>query len=355
MPDHRWTLSILTIPGREEYLERLVTSLAEARALRRARLSVVFNRDVRESPQDIERAVRRSCGRVPVDVSFNATAPTIVGGRQAQLNACHTERIAFIDDDLTVHGDLVDALDDGLARAPLALVGLPSRVNDTDVPFKPRESTPSVTRGGVRFMPVQGMLVAGYRRLLLDAGGFNPRRAFWGEWTELNLRLWRLGYPTGYVMDGPFLRHWENAPDSPTRNRAGRELDILWGLICTALEYEAEVISEDTASFWRLVEDRYLAYAFGSTLSPATVLSTALALAPRLAAEWPHIAAWRDRRRSDPFSFAPFQAMTAGDVAEVCAFASREIDAYRGEARGPRIAVRWHDRLRGGVRRLRSA
>ncbi|MBK8250089.1 MAG: glycosyltransferase [Gemmatimonadetes bacterium] len=356
MLDHRWTISILTIPGREEWLGRLVDSLMDARVDRRARLHIVFNRDVPEAPAEVERHLRRTCGRAPIDVSFNVTSPTIASGRQAQLNACRTERIAFIDDDVTVHGDLLDALDDAMERAPLGLVGIPSLVNDTAVPFKPRETTPGITRDNVRFMTVQGMLVAGYRRLLLDAGGFNQRRRFWGEWTELNLRLWRLGYPTGYVMDGPYLRHWERAPDSPTRNRAGREKDILWGLICTALEFEAETITAETSSFWKLVEERYLAYAFGPELNLQVLLSAMLQLAPQLTAEWAQIAACREERRRDPFPFAPFQVLTEGDVAEVCARAEEQLAAYRGvPTAGTTATVRWRDRLRRGVERLRTA
>ncbi len=356
MREPQWTISILTIPGREEWLGRLVDSLMEARVDRQARIAIVFNRDVREAPAEIEAKLRRACGRAPIDVAFNVTNPTIASGRQMQLNTCRTDRIAFIDDDLTVHGSLIDALDDSLEREPLGLLGIPSLVNDSAVTFKPRESTPSVTRGTVRYMPVQGMLVAGYRRLLLDIGGFNQRRAFWGEWTELNLRCWRLGYPTGYVMDGPYLRHWERAPDSPTRNRAGREMDILWGLMCTALEYEAEAITEDTASFWKLVEERYLAYAFGPDLNVQVLLSAALRLTPRLAAEWPAIAAYRELRRTDPFAFAPFQVLTEGDVAEVCAQADESIREYRGADRTRvTVAPGWRDRLWRRSQRLRSA
>lgn len=358
MPDRRWTISILTIPGREEWLGRLVESLMAAGIDREAQISVVFNRDVRDSPADLERSIRRACGRAPVALSFNVTEPTIAGGRQAQLNACRTERIAFVDDDVTVHGDLIGALDDGLARAPLGLIGIPSFVNDSEVAFKPRANTPGITRHGIRFMTVQGMLVGGYRRLLLDLGGFNPRRRFWGEWTELNLRMWRLGYPTGYVMDGPYLRHWELAPDSPTRNRSGRELDILWGLMCTALEFEADCLTPETASFWKLVEERYLAYAFGPDLNPQVLLSTALKLIPRLAAEWPAIAAYRDLRRSDPFSFAPFPELSERDVVDVCAYAAQRIDPYRGDHTRPRLTTPphgWREGIVRRVQRLRTA
>ena len=96
---------------------------------------------------------------------------------------------------------------------------LASLVEDTDRLFKPRRSTPHVDVDGLRFMSVQGMLVAGYRRLIQDIGGFNVRRMFWGEWTELNLRMLRSGFPTASAMDAGYRRHWHGAPESPTRNR----------------------------------------------------------------------------------------------------------------------------------------
>lgn len=331
MPEPRWTISILTIPGREPWLERLVASLVEARVLRRAELSLVYNRGTTESPRVVEARLRRLCGRWPVSVTFNETAPTIAAGRQQQLNACKTPLVAFLDDDTTVHGPLLDVLEETLLQQPVGLVGIPSFVDGSDQRFKPRDTTPHVTREGLRYTPVQGMLVAGYRRLFLDAGGFNLRRAFWGEWTELNLRFWRLGFPSAYAMSDACLRHWEQAPESPTRNRPGRERDILWGLMCTALEYDAESITPDSASFWTLVRERYLAYAFGPSLTVDRLLSECLGLLPAVMAEWPRLVAFREEVRRHPFAFAPFHAFTEGDVERVTAHAATHLGRYRAE------------------------
>ncbi|MBK9410492.1 MAG: glycosyltransferase [Gemmatimonadetes bacterium] len=219
---------------------------------------------------------RTSCGgfgapaRLEVNVHFNTQKPTIGSGRTQQLNHCKTPLLAFIDDDLTVHGDLLGVLEEQLQSQPVGILGVQSLVEDSDRRFKPRRSTPRIDLNGLRFMPVQGMLVAGYRRLFLDIGGFNPRREFWGEWTEFNLRMWRSGFPTAYAMNGAYLRHWEKAPESPTRNMSGREDHVLWGLLCTALEYDAIDEREDTRAFWDLVESRYLAYAFGAD-SPSAI------------------------------------------------------------------------------------
>lgn len=333
MPDRRWTISVLTIPQRERYVEALVESLVAARVTRTANISIVYNWDSRESPAVIEQRLRRACRGVPIQVAFNTTEPTIASGRQQQLNACKTPLICFLDDDITVHGDLIATMEHGLRTQPLGIVGVPSYVEGTSELFKPRERTPYVNHGGVRFMSVQGMMVGGYRRLFLDVGGFNQRRRFWGEWTELNLRLWRSGFPTGYVMDGAWLRHWHDAPESPTRNRAGREVDVLWGLMCTALEYDAVDITEETESFWRLVAERYLAYSFGPEISSKSLLSAFLRLVPRLMSEWSRIAEHRESARRHPFRFAPFASFTEDDVAAVIAHAEPRMATYRAEAR----------------------
>ncbi|MGQ0648507.1 MAG: glycosyltransferase family 2 protein [Gemmatimonadaceae bacterium] len=332
MSDRRWTVSVLTIPQRETYVQQLVESLVEARVPRVADVSIVYNWDSRESPAAIEHRLRRLCRGVPIQVSFNTTEPTIASGRTQQLNACKTPLICFIDDDVTVHGDLMTTLDHTLNSQALGIVGVPSLVENTDQRFKPRDETPYVNHDGVRFMSVQGMLIGGYRRLFLDVGGFNARRRFWGEWTELNLRMWRSGYPTGYAMDGAYLRHWHDAPESPTRNRNGREADVLWGLMCTALEYDAVDITQETETFWRLVADRYLAYSFGPNVTCQSLLSAFLRLVPRLASEWPGIAEFRDRVRRHPFPFAPFAAFTEHDVRAVLENAGPRIDAYREES-----------------------
>jgi hypothetical protein len=330
----RWTISLLTIPSREKYLGTFLSSLREIDLPGGTQVDVVYNQDTREAPAGVERRLR-SLGRgLAVSVHFNTLEPTIASGRAQQLNHCKTPLLVFCDDDLTLHGSIFATIEETLRRLPVGAIGLPSFVEDTDRLFKPRPTTPSVDAHGVRFMPVQGMLVAGYRRLFLDVGGFNPRRRFWGEWTELNLRMWRSGFPTGYALDNAFLRHWEKAPGSPTRSMHGRQDHVLWGLLCTALEYDAIAIRPDTEKFWNLVERRYLAYSFGESVSPSDLLGSVLRLVPRLAIEWPHIADFREIARKHPFQFAPFHEITASDIAKVMEYADARIGRYRQAAWG---------------------
>lgn len=176
------------------------------------------------------------------------------------------------------------------------------------------------------------MLAAGYRNLFDDLGGFNPRREYWGEWTELNLRMWRSGFPTGYCMDCGYLRHWHQAPESPTRNMEGREIHVLWGLLCTALEYDAVEINEATKTFWRLVEERYLAYSFGEQLSAKELLKTTLKLMPRISSEWGQINAFKQQAEQHPFKFKPFHRFTLEDVKTVVKYAQKHINGYRSSA-----------------------
>lgn len=338
----RWTVSVLTIPKREEYLGRLFEGLREVKWRRPWELLVVYNWDTDEEPYAVERRLRKLAKKLPLSVHFNVRKPTIAGGRAQQLALCKSPLICFLDDDLTLHGDLFDAIEDRLRSLPLGIVGIPSLVEDTNKLFKPRRSTPHVDAHGMRFMSIQGMLVAGYRRLFQDIGGFNTRRDYWGEWTEMNLRMWRNGFPTGYAMDAGYLRHWHGAPESPTRNKPGRQDHVLWGLLCTALEYDAIALRPDTETFWKLVEERYLAYSFGEGVGPRDLLGSVLRLVPRIALEWPHIAEFRELARKHPFQFAPFHDITRDDLDDVMEYAERHIARYRravwSKARGVMVS-----------------
>jgi hypothetical protein len=342
-----WTICVLTIPQRESFLKQLFETLRSLRIPRsRWELLLVYNWDTAEEPYSVERRLLKLGKGLPLHVHFNVRNPTIVGGRIQQLALCKTPLVCFIDDDVTIHGDVFEALEERLRETPVGLIGVPSLVDDTNRLFKPRRGTPHVDAHGLRFMSVQGMLVAGYRRLIQDVGGFNTRRAWWGEWTELNLRMLRCGFPTAYAMDAGYLRHWHDAPESPTRNKVGRQDHVMWGLLCTALEYDAIAIRPNTEKFWNLVERRYLAYSFGESVSPSDLLGSVLRLVPRIAVEWPHIAEFREVARKHPFQFAPFHEITAADIATVLDYADGHVGPYRRSVWGkerrrrPRPTVR---------------
>ena len=327
-----WNISILTIPGREEYLKKLIQSLNEQEFKKGAKLIVVYNHDQKTEHYKVESDIRSYSKKLPLSVYFNNADTSISGGRNFQLNISKSPLICFIDDDITVHGDVFPAIENTLQNEPLGLVGVPSYTEDTDALFKPRENTPSINKGNLKFMPVQGMLIAGYRQLFCDIGSFNPRRFYWGEWTEFNLRLLRSGYPTAYLMDRGYLRHWHKAPSSPTRSLSGREKNVLWGLICTAIEYDAVDINEATESFWRLVDERYLVYSFGEELNVKNLLKTTLEIMPRVARHWNDIAFFRQEVEKHRFKFMPFQKLTEQELEEVIKNAVAEIESYRSDA-----------------------
>jgi GT2 family glycosyltransferase len=327
-----WTLAILTLPSREEYLGRLVQSIAATVDPSRAEVLILRNDGPEPLAADARARLESLAGTLSLRFLPGHADPTIPRGRNALLAACRTARICFLDDDVTVHGDLLRSLDDALAAEPLALVGLPSFENASDKLHKPRPDTPAVAQASVRWMPVHGLLCAGYTEVLQQAGGFRERRRFWGEWTELNLRLWRMGLPTGYWMKGAHVRHWTAAPDSPTRNRAHKEREIVWGLLCTALEYDAGVDTPGSEAFWRLIASRYLPYAFGRGLSAESVFAVIVELLPSLGAEWRAIEADRKRARRHPFDFRPFQPLSLRQVASVRRHARRALRRVRAAA-----------------------
>lgn len=328
-----WSLAILTLPSREEYLGRLIASLAATVDASCAEILVLRNDGTEPLSAEAQVHLRTLAGALPVRFLAGDADPTITKGRNALLAACETPRICYLDDDVTVHGDLLGSLDAALAAEPLALVGLPSYENDSDRRHKPRPDTPSVDQGKVRWMPVHGLLCAGYTEILRQAGGFRERRRFWGEWTELNLRLWRLGLPTGYWLNGAHLRHWTAAPDSPTRNRARKERDIVWGLLCTALEYDAGSDTPGSEAFWQLISTRYLPYAFGRGLSAERVFAVMVELLPSFGAEWTGIQADREVAHCHPFDFRPFQPLSAAQVAGVRRYARRALRRVRTASR----------------------
>ncbi|MBC8043786.1 MAG: glycosyltransferase family 2 protein [Rhizobacter sp.] len=340
----QWTITALTIPEREEYLKNLIVSLNQTPLASPAEIVIVYNRDAGDGAFEIEERIKSYSSKLPISVYFNSNDPSIVGGRIFQLNVCKTPLICFIDDDVTLHGNIFPALEESLRTLPMGIVGVRSYSEESDKLFKPKETTPHITTDKIRYETVQGMLNAGYTNLFRQVGGFNPRRKFWGEWTELNLRMWRHGFPTGYNMNCGFLRHWEKAPASPTRNMTGRERFVLWGLICTALEYDAVDITEATETFWRLVEDRYLAYSFGDGLSHKNLLRTTLELMPKLSSEWGNIAAFKLDVAEHPFKFAPFHPLTEKDINAVLGHAEKQIQTYRNAVWGKKaVRIRLRD------------
>ncbi|MDQ8161169.1 MAG: glycosyltransferase [Gemmatimonadota bacterium] len=350
----RWTFTMLTIPSRVEFLARLLQSIAKLPSVDRIDIVVIFNAATGEEPLAIEQRIRAMAPTLPIRVYVNANEPSIGSGRRLQLSVCRTPLMAFLDDDLTLHGDIIGSIEKTLRKTPLGILGLPSYEEDSDTLFKPRESTPSVDVDGIRYMPVQGMFVAGYRRLFAEIGGFNPRRQFWGEWTELNLRMWRHGFPTGYVLGRGYLRHWHKAPESPTRNMAGREKHVLWGLMCTAMEYDAVSINEATDAFWRLAQDRYLTYSFGAQPSPKQLLASVLELMPKLSREWPDMNAFAEQARRHPFQFKPFEPLSETQVRSVLAHAQRAIHVFRPEEFSPAQNVATTEQV-GWLRRIGRA
>jgi hypothetical protein len=350
----RWTITALTLPQREAYLRRMIESVNASPPPGGAEILVVYNTRPNENAFDVEARISSYSKHLPINVHINSREPTIAAGRNLQLTLSKSPLICFIDDDITIHGNVFSALEQTLLTSPVGLVGLPSFQGDTDTPVKPRPSSPHVDYEGLRYMQVQGMLAAGYRDLFLDIGGFNPRRQFWGEWTEFNLRLWRNGIPTAYKMDAGYLRHWEDAPESPTRNLEGREAHVLWGLICTALEYDAVDSTEATASFWHLVEQRYLAYSFGDSLSFQQLLRTTLELMPRITAEWAQISAFKQIVEKHPFPFMPFHPLSRADVIRVRDYASRALRPYRSAVWNRKDGVR-PATVRGPFRKMARA
>lgn len=126
------------------------------------------------------------------------------------------------------------------------------------------------------------------------------------------------------------------------------------GLMCTALEYDAVSINEATDAFWRLAQDRYLAYSFGEQPSPKQLLASVLALMPTLSREWPAMHAFAEHARQHPFQFKPFEPLSEDQVRTVLAHAQQAIYAYRPEQFALSHDVQQAPRA-GWIKRIRRA
>src|SRR5262245_56303333 len=107
---HALTFSILTIPEREPYLKRLLESILALGTNPLPCVNVIYNRRVEGALHRVEAQIRALAPKLPIDVFFNAGDPTIVAGRNLQLSVCRTPLIAFVDDDITLHGNIVDSI-----------------------------------------------------------------------------------------------------------------------------------------------------------------------------------------------------------------------------------------------------
>ncbi|MBK8245975.1 MAG: hypothetical protein IPK85_01015 [Gemmatimonadetes bacterium] len=97
----RWTISVLTIPERESYLRRSSPPSLRSPARPGSVVDVIYNRDTREAPADVEERVRGLVTGLQLNVYFNPANPTIGAARIQQLNHCKTPLVAFADDDLS--------------------------------------------------------------------------------------------------------------------------------------------------------------------------------------------------------------------------------------------------------------
>jgi hypothetical protein len=242
----------------------------------------------------------------------------IAEGRNALLKTVKTPLMAYVDDDCSFGGRPVfPDLEASLKSAPLALVGIPSYRDGTEEIFKPRKETPRVVIDGTTYMKVEGMFGASYTRLLRDVGGFNERKKFRLEWTDLNMRLWRSGYATGMLMNSGHLRQWFDAPDSATRNLDSRAQHIIYGDLATHLEFKGDLSAKSIKH-----RAERLRHKFNGTAQDASVAVS------RVFSDLSEIKKYRTHILTLPFNSGP---KSRKDWLTLSQFSSKAISAYRND------------------------
>lgn len=145
-----WTITVLTIPGREKYCKQLIESLNETPLTSPAQIAVIYNRRSSGDIYAIEKQIKSYSEKLPLSVYFNSHDTSIVGGRNFQLNVCKSPLVCFIDDDVTLHGEIFPVLEHKLKEKAIGILSVKSYREDSEELFKPNENTPQIDYNGIR-------------------------------------------------------------------------------------------------------------------------------------------------------------------------------------------------------------
>lgn len=342
------------MPVRHDHFGRLIDSL-EPYMKSGIHIKVLINQPSNHESEKMQKTFNRKYGHhanFSIDI-YDSDTHSIPEGRNHLIKTTNTPFFAGIDDDLVIQGkDVFKRLENILRRGSLAMIGLPSyNIETPEILFKPREKTPKfITESNkdILFMKVEGMFFAGFTELFKDIDGFCERRRFWGEWTELNNRLTRLGYATGMFFPKDIkLLHDEKALGSPTRDRSDKKEHLLYGVLAMLIEHGVGSEGKTYKDFRDVLEnvnDTYVKEYFSSNLSIERLLykiskdvvtqmnsynpnlpflmpkyhnrayvdevtdiisMLGNSVLKRLQEDWKEILLYREARKADPFDFMP--------------------------------------------------
>ena len=91
---------------------------------------------------------------------------------------------------------------------------------------------------------------------------------------------------------------------------------------------------EATEAFWRVAQNRSLAYSFGEQPSSRQLLTSVLQFMPRLSSEFPAIHAFAPEAHRHRFHFKPLEPLTFEQVGTMLAYAEQVEFAYRPDLLG---------------------
>ncbi len=334
-----WTLCTPTIPSRDKYLRKMLESVRKVQAGLKVR--VLYNCP-RKNAEDLASRLNRDYLEVDVlfcpeeqgetrednSTLFHRRKYGIPYGRNQLLASVKSPLIAFIDDDCTFEGkDIFLKLEKRFRETSLGLIGLPSYHESSGVLIKPRRVYQKINKNGVVFDSVSGIFVASYAQLLRDFKGFNERKERM-DWTDVNLRVQRGGYPTGIDMEAGLVRHWVSAPDSLTRTQSSKmHLGMLYCLYSTALEFDCFGDTLSARKMWELVLGD--GYYQGETSFEQLSIDT-LNIMPQILADAAEIKRDREFIRSLPFrNIMPYAPLKETDWEKLVEYSTLEIEKYK--------------------------
>ncbi len=262
-----WTLTILTIPSRERYLNNLIKSIINSVDSSEIKVDIIGNqKKTNRFHCMLKRAVKTLSNEgIESRILFNNTGDfRYTVGRKFALEQITTPFTIFLDDDVTINGRLLEPLKETFQNSSAAMVGLRSFINNTNIPFKPYDEEPCYVHNDIVYMPLIGLLVAGYTALLKKFKLFEHGSWYGAEWAFVNTLAMRQGLaPAMNFHTHTYLSHWLDAPDSPTRNHKDMKVMQIRSMLQAVFELGLFPNRRESKVYWTIVEKYYLPRVFG--------------------------------------------------------------------------------------------
>jgi len=220
--------------------------------------------------ESVESAVKSSFdgAQTPIHYMHPKKNQGISGAKNLGVKHAKHSILVFLDTDVMVEEDTVPKLIGTLKDNPTtALVG--GSVHWIGGPrdgqmHKPETMMRRYGRGRVKYVEaVHGCLLCCYKQAFDEVGGFDTLFNMHGENADLDIRLWRAGYPLAYNPDAILYHRYESSY-SITRNVVDRHINIMRSMLLLCYKYDVKPDKDLYENFSVWMQDNWMRKTFAS-------------------------------------------------------------------------------------------